>query len=300
MSTGDEEAAVGRVRQEAPEASALSTEDALRLQSRPEEGRHLGWGEWLGEDTWVPGGLPTLGEQRTWQKLQRQYPGLAQIAAENPGQAARASFLRNAAATRVRTGLGRLARTKRETEASDSSSAEAEASDPEAHEARRTSRVIPPTSAGYTEPALSEHAPTLTHAPTSVWVSDSEAEEGEEHREVKKEVKRERQEAAKEEPPRSKARSESSRGTESLEYESRASSVGWRRPDGPRNTGSAASSSAGGPSHPPGEWTEARQRQRREDEDRLWAEWHRTRGWSGWEWREGQWRRQEDRAGYYR
>eukprot|EP00439_Symbiodinium_sp_Y106_P037956 s2812_g4.t1 len=43
---------------------------------------------------------------------------------------------------------------------------------------------------------------TLTHAATSVWVSDTKAEEGREYREVKKEVKREWQE----EPPHSKAR----------------------------------------------------------------------------------------------
>ena len=45
--------------------------------------------------------------------------------------------------------------------------------------------------------------------------------------------------------------------------------------------GEEASNSGAGPSHPPGEWTEARQRQRREDEERAWVEWYRTRAWSG-------------------
>ena len=53
---------------------------------------------------------------------------------------------------------------------------------------------------------------------------------------------------------------------------------------GPRKDESGSEEGAA----PTGEWTEARQRQGRED--RLWADWCRTRGWSGWggERREGQ------------
>ena len=100
-------------------------EDAFRLQARPEEGRNLGFGTWLGEDAWVPGELPSVGSNQTWDRLRKEYPGLAEIAATNPGRLARESYLREVAAERVRTGLGQLARTGRRATSGSSSGGEA-------------------------------------------------------------------------------------------------------------------------------------------------------------------------------
>ena len=81
LNRADEE--VDREEQTAPAASSLSVEDAFRLHARPAEGRSLGFGTWLGEDAWVPSELPSVGNNQTWDRLRREYPGLSAIAAEN-------------------------------------------------------------------------------------------------------------------------------------------------------------------------------------------------------------------------
>lgn len=269
LSRGEEEAAAGRAAQEAPEVEDVTVEDALRLQSRPQEGRHLGYGEWLEEDVWVPEELPSVEENATWNRLRRQYPGLSAIAAENPGRSARESYLRSVASRRVQAGLVRLARTSRRTTSGSSSGAEAGESEDDTFEARQTSRVIPPTEWSWTEPAVTVDGDNATHAPTTVFTSSSEEEE-----------------KPKEEPGESS----------SVDFESRASSVGWRGQRGA--VSGAASSSSRGPEQPPGEWqdrTEQGQQQRSwwqasqqgAEANRLWAEWYRVQGGGGWQQQQG-------------
>ena len=142
----------------------------------------------------MPGELPSVGSNQTWDRLRREYPGLAEIAATNPGRSARESYLREVAAERVRTGLGQLARTSRRTTSGSSSGGEA--SEEETAADREDMRVIPPTSAGHTEAEFTVDSKTLTRQPTSVSVSESEGEE-----EVKKEeLKEEKLETTKAEP----------------------------------------------------------------------------------------------------
>ena len=73
----------------------------------------------------MPSELPSVGSNQTWDRLRREYPGLAEIAAANPGRSARESYLREVAAERVRTGLGQLARAGRRATSGSSSGGEA-------------------------------------------------------------------------------------------------------------------------------------------------------------------------------
>ena len=48
--------------QAAPSAGSLTAEEAVRLQARFCEGHNLGYGTCLGTDAWVPGELPSVGD----------------------------------------------------------------------------------------------------------------------------------------------------------------------------------------------------------------------------------------------
>ena len=305
----------------------LSAEDALRLQARPSEGSNLGFGEWLDEDAWVPEELPPTSDSGQWERLRAQYPGLATIAAQNPGRQARSSYLQKVAGQRVQEGLGRLARTSRRGTAA--SSDEAEASE-EREEPSSAARVIPPTEAGHTEPARSgASVVTLTHQPTSVWDSESE---GEIKQEVKKEEQsgntsdwesesseehstdpedpngvqsalkkadraRERREQAKRhkqppsepsEPPRAKARP-------SVGHSSAGAASSWDLESRASSVGWRRQVTPSFDNRVTEEDTENEERSDEQwsrqdrERDRLWNEWYRARGTGGWHQWQGSW-----------
>ena len=147
----------------APVSGQLTTADALRLQSRPQDGSALGWGGFLDDESYVPEGLPTAASSssaagQVWSQLKKAYPGLTQIAEQGPGKSARLSYLRDTAESRVRQDLGRgLSQVSATRSCSDSeeTAEETEVEREEPRSARADSRVIPPTEWDWTEPAIS-------------------------------------------------------------------------------------------------------------------------------------------------